>query len=255
MATYAILGATGSCGSALVDTLLRVPDARIHAYCRDGAKLARIFPGISSHPRVKIFEGSISDAALLTNCVRGCRAVFLTVSTNVNVPGCTMAQTTAATVLAALETLRTERDGSKQAAALPRLVLLSSASLDEKLSRNDPRLLHWILERAASYIYADLRAAEGLLRAQSAWVSTVFVKPAALAVDQQRGHALSLEESDGPLSYLDLAAAMVEAADDEEGRYDGRNPRFPADGPLRLFGNLMTHYFPSSYSFLRYILR
>ncbi|KAK3315161.1 hypothetical protein B0H66DRAFT_564664 [Apodospora peruviana] len=263
MATYAVLGATGSCGSALVDMLLRVPDARIHAYCRDRAKLARLFPGILTDKRVDVFEGRVDDVSLLAACVRGCRAVFLAISTNVNVPGCTMAQTAAATVLAALR--RPDEGEAASHRLVPRLVLLSSASLDDRLSRNDPRPLHWILMRAASHVYRDLRAAEHLLRAQSTWITTVFMKPAGLSVDRARGHVLSLDEADGPLSYLDLAAAMIEAADDVEGRYDERNvgvtnapgtgkARFPAGGPFRLLANVLIHYFPSSYYFLRYLI-
>ena len=39
----------------------------------------------------------------------------------------------------------------------------------------------------------------------------------------QRDHAVSLTEQDSLLPYLDLAAGMIEAAEDEEGRYDLRN--------------------------------
>jgi len=266
MTTYAVLGATGSCGSALIDNLLRVPDARIHAYCRDRTKLARLFPSISTEKRVQVFEGRIDDVSLLTACLRDCRAVFLAVSTNVNIPGCSMAQTTAATVLAALGRLGEERESGDTAVVLPRLVLLSSASLNDKLSRNDPRPLHWILLRAASHVYKDLCVAEELLRAQSAWVTTIFIKPAALSVDRQRGHALSLDEADGPLSYLDLAAGMIEAAGDEDGRYDARDvgvvnaagsgkARFPAEGPFRLLVNLLMHFFPFSSPYLRNLIQ
>jgi len=268
MTTYAILGATGSCGSALIDNLLRVENARIHAYCRDQTKLARRFPGILTDKLVQVFEGSIDDVSLLTACLRDCHAVFLAVSINVNIPGCSMAQTTAATVLAALGRLREERrrESGDAAVILPQLVLLSSASLNGKLSRNDPRPLHWILLQATSYVYEDLRVAEELLRAQSAWVTTIFIKPTRLSMDKQRGHALSLDEADGPLSYLDMAARMIEAIDDEHRRYDAQDvgvlnaagsekARFPAEGPFRLLVNLLMHFSPFLSPYLRYLIQ
>ena len=142
---------------------------------------------------------------------------------------------------------------------MPKLVVLSSATLDDHLSRHIPALLHWVLLRSASYVYQDLHDAERFLRAQQDWVSTIFIKPGALSVDRQRGHALSLTEEDSPLSYLDLAAGMIEAADDPDGGYDGRNvsvintggrARFPLGTPWCIFIGLLSHYFPALHPYL-----
>ena len=249
MATYAVLGSTGNCGTALIQTLLQQPKARIKAYCRNRAKLLRLLPGIEVSEQVEIIEGGIQEEQRLAACIRDCRAVFMVISTNDNIPNCRLSQDTAGAVIRALRTL-------DQA---PKIVLLSSATIDDHFSRHVPFLLRQILLRSASHVYADLQAAEALLRAEQAWLPAIYVKPGALSVDRRRGHALSLTEEDSPLSYLDLAAAMVEAADDREGRYDGRNvsvvntngrAKFPTGTPLCILMGLSRHVFPFLHPFL-----
>ncbi|KAI9681080.1 MAG: hypothetical protein M1822_007154 [Bathelium mastoideum] len=254
MATYAVLGATGNCGTALIQNLLQRPNAKIHAYCRNRSKLLRLLPEIETNGQVDIFEGSIQDLQLFASCVRGCRAIFLVVSTNANVPGCRLGQDTAAAVIHTLEDLKQAEGGQ-----IPKLVLLSSATIDDQLSRKTPYLLRQILLRSASNVYNDLRETEKLLRAEENWLTTIYIKPGALSVDQQRGHALSLTEEESPLSYLDLAAAMLEAVDDQEGRYDMRNvgvintngkAKFPAGTPMCILVGLLSHFFPFVHPYL-----
>lgn len=250
MATYAVLGSTGNCGTALIQTLLQQPKARINAYCRNRAKLLRLLPGIEASGRIEIFEGGIHDEQPLAACIRDCRAIFMVISTNDNIPGCRLSQETAGAVIRALKAL----------SQAPRVVLLSSATIDDHFSRHVPFLLRQILLRSASHVYADLKVAEELLRAQHAWLpGVIYVKPGALSVDRRRGHALSLAEEDSPLSYLDLAAAMVEAADDREGRYDGRDvsvvntngkAKFPTGTPLCILMGLLRHVFPFLHPYL-----
>lgn len=254
--TYAILGSTGNCGTALMENLLQRPDARIHAYCRNRSKLLRLLPDIKEGGRVTIFEGSIQDTELLTACVSHCRAVFLVTSINDNIPGCHVAQDTAAAVIQALQGRKAQGGATP---TLPRLILLSSATVDDHLSRHMPSLLRMILSRSASHVYRDLIESEKLLRGQEDWLKTIYVKPGALSVDIQRGHALSLTDEDGPLSYLDLAAAMIEAAEDEQGRYDGKNvsvvntngkAKFPMGTPMCILIGLARHFFPFLHPYL-----
>jgi uncharacterized protein YbjT (DUF2867 family) len=106
MPTYAILSATGNCGTALIENLCRDPEAMINAYCRNGKKLAATSPQLASNDRVKIFEGSIDDVDLLLECINGATAIFHAVSTNANVPGCDVGQKTAETIVKALEKLK-----------------------------------------------------------------------------------------------------------------------------------------------------
>lgn len=257
--TYAILGSTGNCGSALIQNLLKRPDARIHAYCRNKDKLLRLLPDLEDKKHVEIFEGNIQDLDLLTTCVTSCRAIFLCISTNDNVPGCRMAQDTATAVIQALQRLHRDQEKRDGPMHMPKLVLLSSGTIDEQFSRQLPAVLHWILLRSASYVYQDLIDTERFLRAQEKWLQTIYIKPGALSVDLQRGYTLSLTEQDGPLSYLDLAAGMIEAVDAPKGRYDSRNvcvnpvngkASFPAGTPLCIITGLLRHYFPSLHSYL-----
>ncbi|KAK0644863.1 Monooxygenase mdpK [Lasiodiplodia hormozganensis] len=258
MATYAVLGATGNTGNSLIQNLLQSPDARVHAYCRNRTKLIRILPNVADNKKVKIFEGSIDDVDLLADCIRGTKAVFLTVTTNDNVPGCRLSQDSALTVIRALEKIR-EASGPGGATPLPKLVHLSSATLDDHLNRNMPAWFKPIMKTAASHVYEDLRQTEEILRAQQDWVSTIFIKPGGLSVDKQRGHKLSFDEQESFISYLDLAAAMIEAADDPDGRYDMRNvgvvntgggAQFPRGTPLCITVGLLRHFFPWLHPYL-----
>lgn len=256
--TYAVLGSTGNCGTALVRNLLQSPRHRVHAYCRDAAKLERLVPAAAGHARVRVFAGSLYDVALIKACVRGARAVFLAVTTNDNVPGCRVGQDSAAVVVEALQQLRAEAGAGFRP---PRLVLLSSATLDAHLSRRMPAWFRPVMLAAASHVYADLRRAEALLRAEAHWLPCVYVKPAGLSPDVARGHRLTLDEEESFLSYADLAAAMVETAQDDEGRYDGLNvgvvnkergvgARFPRGTPLCILMGLVRHFVPWLHPYL-----
>ena len=254
MAIYAILGATGNCGSALIELLSKRSDAKIHAFCRNKAKLQRHFPGIDSNQQMRIFEGGLTDSAILKSCLTGCRAIFIVLSTNDNIPGCRLSRDIASRVIDALQELR--QDG----ATMPKLVLLSSSTVDAKLSQEVPPLLLKVLHYSASNVYYDLVEAEKYLRAQESWLTTIYIKPGALSVDAQRGHGLSLDQADHrPLSYLDLAAGMIDAAEDEDGRYDRQNvgvvnlktgAKFPAGTPLCIASGLLRHFFPFMHSYL-----
>ncbi|KIA75326.1 hypothetical protein HK57_00205 [Aspergillus ustus] len=253
--TYAVLGSTGNCGTALIQNLLARPNAHIRAYCRNRSKLIRLLPGIDSDNkgRVTIFEGSIQDPDLLSASLRGARAVFLVISTNDNIPGYRAAKDTA---VAVVSTLRGLREEGKQP---PKLVLLSSATIDDQFSRHVPYALRSILLRSASHVYADVIEAERVLRAEESWLTSIFMKPGALSVDIQRGHALSLTNEESPVSYLDLAGAMIEAVDDKDGSYDGKNvsvvnvngkAKFPTGTPMCIAMGLLRHFFPFLHAYL-----
>ncbi|KAK3680676.1 NAD-dependent epimerase [Podospora appendiculata] len=192
--TYAVLGSTGNCGTALIEILLQKPNARINAYCRNRSKLHRLLPTAADDKRIAIFEGNIADTALLASCIRGCLAVFLCVSTNDNIPGCRLAQDTASAVIHALQSTP-----STNTLAPPKLILLSSGTIDANFSRHVPFLLQPILLRSASHVYRD---------------------PARGGAPAARAGALA---DDPPSRISDLAAAMVDVADDAEGRWDGKN--------------------------------
>ncbi|KAK5719380.1 hypothetical protein LTR15_007903 [Elasticomyces elasticus] len=276
MTSYAVLGATGSTGSSLVKVLQQRQDVSVNTLVRSKAKLYRTIPGIEKDSKFEVYEGSITDIDVLTDCIRDTRSVFLAVAENsrlnafqalrhsltrppvalANKPGCTIAQDTAKSVLAALERLRQEKPGCD----LPLLIVLSSSSISEKLSRDLPKLLHSFLMKGASYIYDDLRKAETLLRAQENWgVKTVFIKPGGLVHDAQKGHELSTERQQTFLGFLDLAAGMVEVADAKKGTWDmqdvsviptAKDVKVEWRVPLFLLQGMLCHYFPWVYPYI-----
>ncbi|KAF2761412.1 putative toxin biosynthesis protein [Pseudovirgaria hyperparasitica] len=253
MPTYAILGSTGSVGQSILNVLLQSPETHIHAYCRSWAKLSKLQPSINSNKQVEVFEGSLDDTTLLSNCLRGTQTAFLaTAETGGNRPGTRVCQDTAHAVVAALKQLKSQNE------RLPRLVVLSSSSTDHRFLPDTPAPIMWLLYRTSSYVYDDLKAAEKYLRAQDdGLVSATFVKPGALTDDSQKGHRLSMEKADMPLSFLDLAAGMVEIADNQD-QYDmkgvavcptSKDVSFPRGAPIRLFFGLVFHFFPWLYRF------
>jgi putative NADH-flavin reductase len=258
MSTYAVLGSTGNCGRALIENLLTSNTvSKINAYCRNQQKLIRLLPQIQDNKKVEVFEGNITDVDVLCSCIEGTKAVFMVVTSNDNIPGCRLGQDMARTVITALEKLKSKAaPGNMQ---MPKLILLSSATIDDHLAREMPWWFRPVMLTAASNVYHDLRVAEKLLRAQESWVSTIFIKPGGLSVDIQRGHKLSLDREESFISYLDLAAAMIEAADCSEGIYDMKNvavvnanggARFPPGTPLCIFVGLLRHFFPFLHSYL-----
>lgn len=252
---YAIFGATGKTGTALIEVLLASsPDNIIHAYCRNAAKLTDLFPEAVASKRVIVFAGDIKDVKLFTECLRGCGSAFLSVTMNDNIPYVHVAEDTARTTIAALKQVRS--DGQR---TMPKLVVLSSASLEPSMCKTMSPILHWIVTHANSHVYEDLRQAESLLRAEEAWVSSIFIKPGGLSVDKPRGHKLNLHNQETFISYIDLAGAMIEAGSDPEGRYDMKDvsvnnmsgsAKMPLTLPLLVASGLLRYFLPWIHPYL-----
>lgn len=215
MPKYAILGATGATGQAILDILSESPKYQVNAYVRSKSKLERLRPGIGTRDNVHIFGGDLHDVSLIARCISGTSAAFAVVGVNANTPNTTIAQDTAHVLVAALCRIRTEDSAAK----LPRIVVLSSATINARLCRDTPRPVLWLLESANYHVYRDLRLAESYLRLHKSWLNVTFIQPGGLVQDVRKGHVLSVERQKTFLSYPDLAAGMVEVAD-TEGKYD-----------------------------------
>jgi putative NADH-flavin reductase len=258
MSAYAILGATGQTGSSILTLLGESPTANINILVRSRSKLETLYPSLPSKKNIKVFEGNISDHSALCACLLGTRAVFLTIAVNANIPGCTIATDTAKAVVAALKNLKEE--SKDKAYKAPRLVVLSSASLDDKFWRDIPSFLHKFMYKAAYYIYEDLKIAEKYLREQEDWLSCTFVMPGGLSHDIQRGHELSTERQQTFVGFLDLAGAMIEVADEVDGRWDGQHVSVTLKPglkgkvewrvPIFLVIGLSCYWFPWVYKYL-----
>ncbi|RMZ73888.1 hypothetical protein GMOD_00004690 [Pyrenophora seminiperda CCB06] len=255
MVSFSILGATGNCGTALLELLLSTTDAKIKAYCRNKDKLFRLVPAAADNARVEVITGSLLDPEVLGKAMYGCKAVFLTATTNDNIPGCHISQDLSSTVVKALQGWRSS---GKEHPPIPKLFQLSSATIDPWLSRKTP-FINAIVRRSAFHVYKDLELAEAILRAEEDWLTTVYIKPGGLSVDVQHGHRLTLDDEESFVSYLDIAAGMTEAAQDPDGRWDNKNvgivnagakAKFPSGTPKCIICGLLTYYFPFLHPYL-----
>lgn len=210
MPTYAILGATGQTGQAILNILRRSPDVTIRAFVRSRQKLLKQNAGLAECPQLEIYEGDISDISTLASCISfPCSAVFSCVATNENIPRTTIALDTAHTVVAALLRLRQEAPQDP----LPRIIVLSSAIINDRLCRKLSSVGRGVLYSAFNHIYADLERAEKFYTLHQSWMTAIFVQPGGLVHDAPTGHILSTEEEHTFLSYADLAGGIIELAE------------------------------------------
>lgn len=252
MPTYAILGATGSTGQSLLNLLLESPKNNIHAYARSRAKLEKLSPKLALHENVQIFEGALNNVSLIADCLRGTNAVFVVIGNNVSHPGMRMVEDGAHSVVAALSHIR----NADPNAQLPKILILTSSSINPILNRKKPAFLMKILRTGLSYAYDDLEHAEAFLRLQKSWLNVTFIQPPGLTKDVQKGHKLSTEETHGFISYPDLAAGMIEVAEKEGEEYNwkgvavvptGKGIKFAWDAPRNLTRGMFSHFLPTVY--------
>nr|POE72080.1 averufin oxidase a [Quercus suber]POE72083.1 averufin oxidase a [Quercus suber] len=227
MPTYALLGATGGTGSAILRALLASPPANLtlNILVRNKAKLLTAFPSLeaTSSFQIHIHEGSPSNSAVLYSALVNAEVIFCCIATNNSLPGTSVALDTAQAIIPALERHREEQGQSYRS---PSLLLLRSASLNPTFSIRQGWLLHTIIMFCEHYIYADLERARELY--QSAYARSavpkllvpIMVDPPAIHspdVTQPTGHTLMLEGEQTPtLNYADLGVAFVELAQRKE---------------------------------------
>lgn len=271
MSNYAILGATGQVGGTVLKALLEKSKTQsnnhsnqeIHVLVRSQTKLEKQLQSsdfasldISS---VKVFESEdISNVHNLAKCIANTKAVFACVAAVNNQPGVTISQDTIKAVITALRQLK---DDSTYRGKLPRLVVLSSAEAEDvpHLSAGLPWLARKMLYSANSNVYNDLIAAEKLLRRESDWIDFTIMKPGGLSWDVARGHTLSFDEQQTFISYADLVNGMVEVADEESTKYEGRNvsvlvpsgsAKVAYENMPMLFKGILVSIFPFLYRWL-----
>ena len=255
MPTFAILGATGNTGQAILTLLLRDESVKVHCFVRSSRKLHGQMPELRDHKRVKIFESSLNDTPILAECIAPCDAVFSCIATEENSPGCSIALDTAHAVVAALCHVRCVK---KNYAPLPRIIVLSSGTINDHLCRDTPTFARYFVWTGFSNIYADLLRAEAYYRLHRAWMTAVFVQPGGLVHDSQAGHAVSTEkEASTFLSFLDLAAGMIECGskdkDDTEWDWVGLSvlptgkTRFNPKAPFAVLRGCLWTIFPPLY--------
>ncbi len=258
MPTYAIIGATGKTGSSLLTLLLKDPKNVVHAYVRSKSKLLTQFPHLDETKSVQIFEGALNNIPLQASCISGVDTIFSVIGENENTPGLRIVQDSAHAIVAALCLLGCNNGAKK----VPKVLFLSSASMNPRMYSHEPAVMHWLLWRAMSNAYTDVARAEEYLRLHQSWLRVTFIQPGGLVEDEQKGHALSLDRQGAVafVSYLDLAAGMIEIA--EAGNFDGtgvsvistsKDVKFEWKAPKQLVRGLIWHFAPPLAHVAKYV--
>lgn len=266
MPTYALLGATGSTGSAIIRALLTSPasDLRLNVLVRSKKKLLTIFPDLESTSQftVHIFEGSTTPSAsksskndALSQCLKDADVIFGCVGNNVPSVDTSLITDTVDSIIAALQTHRQAKGAGYKP---PTVIQLRSSSL------NPASPLPWIATKMSwfffRYIYLDLeRACDRLVAASKAarppnddsgqgkLLEAIFIDPPAIHDANgmtPTGYELFTAASTGlkqepAVSYADLGAAFAEVARKRE-EFKGEGVIVSATGEVNLtWGPLM----------------
>jgi hypothetical protein len=220
MPTYALLGATGSAGSAVLRCLLSEPPKhlKLNILVRSKSKLLKAFPKLeeTSSLRIRIVEGTSTDTAALEPCLENAAVLFMCVGQNESKRGSTLSYDTAAAIIDTLKNLR-KLQGSEY--RTPTTLQLRTASLNPALARQVPWLVHKIVSSCLHYNYADIKRACNLYEsaAEESLLDYIFVDPPTIHDADgttRTGYKLILtEKQETALSYTDLGAALCEIAE------------------------------------------
>lgn len=248
MSKFAILGGTGSTGSAIITQLLGSQHI-LHIYARSEDRLLDTIPQLNDTDRVKLFIGSLDDADNLADCLDGVSAIFSAVASNTSEPNISIARDTAKAVVTALERHKHRAESKGESFKCPTLLFLASASTSRTHIKGEPWLARTIVWQCLYHIYHDLELAQAYLSApEQDWLPHVVICPGALTKGEAVGHYLSVEPAKEPmLTYDDLAAGMIEIANDPE-RWEGKEvsvagKRAPVSPEVRvLAGYLVTGF-------------
>lgn len=214
MPTYAILGATGATGGSILRLLLDAPGSdnpvALHIYARSREKLLRQLPSLASRHDIQIFEGSINDNSVMSACLAHTDVVFSCIARNESVPGMDIAQEASKEIIRTLKQAKIDHPDVRT----PHVVVLSAAPVNPALAAKMLAIPRWLVTSAFSHAYADLRVAEQMYREEKDWLPETFVQPPGLTSGSAQGYRLHHGEGPRPafLSYLDLAAAMIDVA-------------------------------------------
>jgi len=206
----AILGATGSTGGGVLKNLLQ-RDVVINVYVRSKSKLVGMFPSVATDDRVSIFEGSVSDAALMKELLADVGTIVLALGENDNRPGTCVIADVSRSIITALQGLQEQ----KKDFSPPRLILLSSATWNETWVATQPWIQIKIIRLAFYYSYQDLLRGQKVLCSQPGLVRVTLMQPGALVEEEGSGYDLSTESCGVAASYSDLSMAFTEVALEE----------------------------------------
>lgn len=216
MPTYALLGATGATGRAIVRYLLSVPpkeqDFHLKVFVRSRAKLLKLFPDLEGTApfNVTIAEAPLTDTAALRKCLQGADVIHVCIASNESRPDTSIAVDSANAVIGALRSLS---EIEVNAYTKPTLLVLRAMPVNKALTGDSPGVIE----------------SGGVLE-------VIFVDPPALHDSEgaeRTGYELKLEAPMGhSLNYADLGAAFVEIAG-RQGEFAGKGVGVAGTGHVR----------------------
>jgi hypothetical protein len=248
MTVYALLGATGNLGSAILRCLLsshwQLPNLHINILVRSKNKLLQAFPELesASSATITIFEGSISDENTLKACINGASTIYVCVSTNYASRKVDIAVTTAAHLVAALGQLRKDRESEYNT---PVLLFNRSLALNSDVQLPVPGFIKRFTVFAIWYIYEDLLKAGAVYAgAEKDGLLTYITAdgPALMGPNRTEATGYKLMErgkSSATLNYADFGIAIVELGQRRE-EFGGKVVGISATGAVRtdILGNI-----------------
>lgn len=241
MPTYALLGATGATGRAIVRYLLSVPpkeqDFHLKVFVRSRAKLLKLFPDLEGTApfNVTIAEAPLTDTAALRKCLQGADVIHVCIASNESRPDNSIAVDSANAVIGALRSLS---EIEVNAYTKPTLLVLRAMPVNKALTGDSPGVIESAIKWILHYCYADHDRASALYHAAAddGVLEVIFVDPPALHDSEgaeRTGYELKLEAPMGhSLNYADLGAAFVEIAG-RQGEFAGKGVGVAGTGHVR----------------------
>ncbi len=250
MPTYALLGATGSTGSAILRCLLKQPpkNLNLNIFVRSRPKLLKQFPDLESTSpfKINIIEGTPDDAPSIQKCLQDVDVMMACIATNESNRSVSLVYDTATAIVTALRAHQKDQNSTYKT---PTIIQLRSASLNPVLKAHGP----WIGSAMAGfcfhYVYADLERACNLFASSASespgLLKYIFVDPPSIHDADgatPTGYKLILDEAQEPaMSYADLGAAFCEVAE-RRAEFAGKGVGVTATGHVNLTWGVLMGY-------------
>lgn len=241
MTTYALLGATGATGSAIIRCLLAEPPQGLDlkVLVRSRQKLFTKFPNLDGKApfTTQIIEGTANNTHAIRQCIEGADVIFNCIGTNDVAPGQTIVQDSAHSIIQALKELKKENTKKNKT---PVVLLLRTTGLNDHLSRNKSWLAVSIGRWGLHNSYDDLQKAHDILaeaaKEAPGLLQNITVDPPTIHDQdgtERTGHKLSVDDpTRDSLNYADLGAAFCEIAERKD-EFIGQAVGVSATGEVR----------------------
>ena len=249
MPVYALLGATGSSGRAILRALFLHPneDITLNIFVRSRAKLEKAFLNIEMTTtfQINFFEGTSSDSTILQQCLKDVDVVMACIGSNISTPGISLITDTANAIISALQS---HQQAQGPVYEPPTIIQLRSLSLNPLLKARQPWLAQICAPFCFYHIYADLERACNLFAGSPGLLSYIFIDPPSIHDADgttPTGYRLVLDEDQAPsLSYADLGAAFCEVAERRD-EFAGNAVGVTATGPVNETWGVLMGYMAS----------